>query len=191
MKLIDADALPREPYMGDDGETHYMVTAEAIANAPTIDAPSSDTRGHFLVTERYGQGGGDNIKATKSDTISRAEATMTEEVREALMRLTMCAREECGMCKYKDECDFDFQYKISTDNMNTLADALLRSRCEVDAKSAEAVPQLKQTDTLILADALRYLAKDTERHLSDRTRADSLRQQFLKYGARMKGGDSE
>ncbi len=59
---------------------------------------------------------------------------MTEDVREALMRLTMCAREECDMCKYKDKCDFDFQYKISTDNMNTLSDALLRSKCEVDAK---------------------------------------------------------
>lgn len=58
--------------------------------------------------------------------------------------------------------------------------------------SAEAVPQLKQTDTLIIADALRYLALDTERHLADRTRADALRQQFLKYGASMcKGGDDE
>ena len=57
-------------------------------------------------------------------------------------------------------------------------------------ESAEAVPQLKQTDTLIIADALRYLAKDTERHLVDRTRADALRQQFLKYGASMcKGGE--
>lgn len=55
----------------------------------------------------------------------------------------------------------------------------------------DAVPQLKQTDTLIIADALQYLAKDTERHLSDRTRADALREQFLKYGARMKGGDDE
>ena len=61
-----------------------------------------------------------------------------------------------------------------------------------DVPSADAVPQLKQTDTLIIADALRYLAKDTERHLVDRTRADALRQQFLKYGASMcKGGDSE
>ena len=51
--------------------------------------------------------------------------------------------------------------------------------------SADAVPQLKQTDTLIIADALRYLAQDTERHLADRTRADALRQQFLKYGASM------
>ena len=58
--------------------------------------------------------------------------------------------------------------------------------------SADAVPQLKQTDTLIIADALRYLIKDEERHLVDRTRADALRQQFLKYGASMcKGGDDE
>ena len=56
---------------------------------------------------------------------------------------------------------------------------------------AEAVP-LKQTDILIIAVALRYLAQDTERHLTDRTRADALRQQFLKYGASMcKGGDAE
>ena len=56
----------------------------------------------------------------------RAEAkpTMKEDVREALMRLTMCAREECGMCKYKDECGFEFQYNISTENMHTILDAL-------------------------------------------------------------------
>ena len=65
---------------------------------------------------------------------AEAEPKMTEEVREALMRLTMCAREECDICKYKDECGYDFQYKISTDNMNTLSDALMRSKCEVDAK---------------------------------------------------------
>lgn len=53
-----------------------------------------------------------------------AEPKMTEEVREALMRLTMCAREECGMCKYKDKCGFEFQYNISTENMNTILEAL-------------------------------------------------------------------
>ena len=57
--------------------------------------------------------------------------------------------------------------------------------------SADAVPQLRQTDTIIIADALRYLAKDTERHLVDRTRADALRQQFLKYGASMCKGGAE
>ena len=34
------------------------------------------------------------------------------------------------MCKYKDECGFDLQYKISTENMNTILDAFI---------SAEAV----------------------------------------------------
>ena len=51
--------------------------------------------------------------------------------------------------------------------------------------SADAVPKLKQTDTLIIADALRYLAEDTERHPSDRKRAEILRGQILSYGAKM------
>lgn len=67
----------------------------------------------------------------------------------------------------------------------------VRNNVKDGIPSADAVPQLKQTDTLIIADALRYLAQDTERHLADRTRADALRQKFLKYGARMKGGDTE
>lgn len=51
-----------------------------------------------------------------------------EREREALMRLTMCAREECGMCKYKDTCGFDFQYETATKCMNILADALNADR---------------------------------------------------------------
>lgn len=47
-----------------------------------------------------------------------------EREREALMRLTMCAREECSMCKYQDDCSFDFQYELATKNMNILAEAL-------------------------------------------------------------------
>lgn len=47
-----------------------------------------------------------------------------EREREALMRLTMCARKECAMCIYHGngfpmEC-----YEIQTNAMNTLADAL-------------------------------------------------------------------
>lgn len=58
-------------------------------------------------------------------------------------------------------------------------------------RSAEAV-QLRQTDTLIIADALRYLEEDTERHPSDRARAEILRGQMLQYGASMcKGGEDE
>ena len=51
-----------------------------------------------------------------------------EREREALMRLTMCAREECDMCKYKDTCNFDFQYETATKCMNILADALNADR---------------------------------------------------------------
>lgn len=67
----------------------------------------------------------------------------------------------------------------STDNWQGAVIALLSS-----LPSAEAV-QLRQTDTLIIAGALRYLAEDTERHPSDRTRAEELRKQFLQYGASM------
>ena len=62
---------------------------------------------------------------------------------------------------------------------------------EADAVEALAMltsadrPTLKQTDTLIIADALRYLAQDTERHELDRTRAEELREQILQYGANM------
>ena len=50
-----------------------------------------------------------------------------EKEREALMRLTMCAREECIMCKYHKECDFDFQYHLATESMNILAEALRKT----------------------------------------------------------------
>ena len=48
-----------------------------------------------------------------------------EREREALMRLTMCARKECTMCIYHGngfpmEC-----YQIQTNAMNTLANALI------------------------------------------------------------------
>ena len=83
----------------------------------------------------------------------------------------------------------------------------------IEALSADAVPQLRQTDTLIIADALRYLAQDTERHELDRTRAEELkgkrmtktdaiewlewlkkyqtREQILQYGASMCKGGAE
>ena len=50
-----------------------------------------------------------------------------EREREALMRLTMCAREECSMCKYQGDCNFDFQYELATKNMNILAEALRKT----------------------------------------------------------------
>lgn len=47
------------------------------------------------------------------------------------------------------------------------------------------IPTIKQTDALVIADALRYLALDKERNLEDRVRADVLREQILQYGASM------
>ena len=48
---------------------------------------------------------------------------MTEEVREALMRLTMCAREECSFCKHVSDCGFDKQVEMATENMHIILDA--------------------------------------------------------------------
>lgn len=54
-----------------------------------------------------------------------------EKIEEAIMRLTMCARRQCSICKYNnhqnsvhlsDEC----QDRI-TENMNILADELFRN----------------------------------------------------------------
>ena len=44
------------------------------------------------------------------------------------MRLTMCARGECPMCKYEEQCDnWDFRMELATKNMNILADALRKT----------------------------------------------------------------
>ena len=74
-----------------------------------------------------------------------------EKEREALMRLTMCAREECIMCKYHKECDFDFQYELATENMNILADALRKLNCSEKPNNStsskmEQVEDEPQTD---------------------------------------------
>ena len=50
-----------------------------------------------------------------------------EREREALMRLTMCARGYCCICKYKEECDEDAKDERITKNMNILADALRKT----------------------------------------------------------------
>ena len=136
MRRIDADALIAEWYkINDIGPEDcgarfvgYQEIARLIDNAPTVE-PGGDYISRA-----------DAIEAVASITMSihlsdvicdkllalpSADAEpMTEEVREALMRLTMCAREECGMCKYKDKCGFEFQYNISTENMNTILEAL-------------------------------------------------------------------
>ena len=47
----------------------------------------------------------------------------------------------------------------------------------------ESAERISQTDSLILADALRYLAEDEERHEKDRERAKELREKVLAHGA--------
>ena len=116
-----------------------------------------------------------------SDNISRADAI--EAVHEYF-------KDRIG----KSKCDYDEELQIYV--LGKEERTMLTYNKGINDKlrslpSADAVPQLKQTDTLIIADALRYLAQDTERHLVDRTRADALRQQFLKYGASMCKGGAE
>ena len=53
-----------------------------------------------------------------------------EKLREAIMRLTMCARRECDICKYKDrprsELPSDYCKELSMKNMNVLVDFCLK-----------------------------------------------------------------
>lgn len=62
-----------------------------------------------------------------------------ETVREAIMRLSMCARRECEICIYKDrsklELPSDECKKRATKNMNILADVCMCSVPIVTAKS--------------------------------------------------------
>ena len=97
---------------------------DLISRADAIEAVRKlieEPRQYFT---QYNNGIEHSVKALSALPSADAKPKMTEEVREALMRLTMCAREECGMCKYKDKCGFDFQYKLSTENMHTILDAL-------------------------------------------------------------------
>ncbi len=65
--------------------------------------------------------------------MTNKEANMNysqEKLREAIMRLTMCARRECEICKYKDrpkpELPSDYCKELSTKNMNILVDFCLK-----------------------------------------------------------------
>lgn len=73
-----------------------------------------------------------------------------EQVREALMRLSMCARKECEICKYKDrpkaELPSDDCKERSTKNMNILADVCLsygKTRYYYRMKNKEALEWAK------------------------------------------------
>ena len=71
-----------------------------------------------------------------------------EREREALMRLTMCARGECPMCKYEEQCDnWDFRMELATKNMNILADALRKTEnCSEIPNNCKDEP-ITQTET--------------------------------------------
>ena len=84
----------------------------------------------------------------------------------------------CAVCADKQVCE---DAKRSLDMIEC-------SRFELDIRyhvSADAVLQLNLIDTLIIANALRYLINDEERHELDRATAESLRERILKYGASM------
>jgi len=95
-----------------DGEDGYISRRDAIKNAHF---PMIDDAGYEVVRV-------DDILALPS--AEPKTGTLTEEVREALMRLTMCAREECKVCKYEDDCGFDAQYQRATENMIIISNAL-------------------------------------------------------------------
>lgn len=69
-----------------------------------------------------------------------------EQAKEAIMRLSMCARKECLMCKYKDrpiaELPSDDCKKRATKNMNILADICM---CSVPITDKKRPFQKKET----------------------------------------------
>lgn len=64
--------------------------------------------------------------------------TDRERLQEAIMRMTMCARRECAVCKYSmseqpsEDCD-----RRITANMNVLADLVLRAASPAVVKCGE------------------------------------------------------
>lgn len=58
---------------------------------------------------------------------------MSDKERDALLRLTMCARNECVICKYKDEYTDSQCYELQTKCMNILAESLNRKEQENDS----------------------------------------------------------
>ena len=70
-----------------------------------------------------------NARKTHDNALKHTQ----EEMQEALMRLTMCARKECFMCKYKKdrpmkELPSNDCKEMTTENMNILADACIRNQ---------------------------------------------------------------
>lgn len=78
-----------------------------------------------VITTTYNEMG--TIIDTKAEEVAQPSVepkpVITEEVREAITRLTMCAREECSICKCEKTCGFDKQVEMATKNMNTIINA--------------------------------------------------------------------
>ena len=89
------------------------------------------------------------------DLISRADA------------IEAVCKDNCGGCR-PNECNV---LDVCT---------CVQSLKALPSVSAEPI---SQTDSLIIADALRYLAEDEERHELDRAKAKELREKVLEYGA--------
>ena len=76
-----------------------------------------------------------------------------EREREALMRLTMCARGECPMCKYEEQCDnWDFRMELATKNMNILADALRMTEPQTERSDMSEIDKMIKMVDGILGD---------------------------------------
>ena len=201
MRLIDADELTRQKQLEAMGNGQYeeveIVYGTDIDNAPTIE-PSK------LFKEFYEQGKYDAeveraFAEPSGDIISRAEVlalinkamynTDNKDIQDYLFcglrrdvhNLPSADRPTVIRAKtFMPTKDFnEWAKRIREVNPNAVV-----IPCDAEVMSADR-PTIKQTDTLIIADALRYLVQDTERHESDRTRAEELRKQILQYGASM------
>ena len=157
-----------------------MTREEAIKIIDCYDIGFYDLSGEKIPADKLAEAFDLAIEALSADTVSRESYIKAVGYVEWLEKLIVDSETFEWLCEDTN----DREWCEKNCNYSSIQAECLRHLYK-DKPSAEAVPQLKQTDTLIIADALRYLAKDTERHLADRTRADALRQQFLKYGASM------
>ena len=140
-RLIDADALiekVKRPEAYSDYE--YAIYADGFID-DINDAPTIETSGDLISrtdaierVELITKCEWDNNVIYRDEVIdalkfapSADRPTLTEEVREAIMRLTMCAREECDICKFghnhDNDCNFSKQVNRATENMNTILNA--------------------------------------------------------------------
>lgn len=69
-------------------------------------------------------------------------------------------------------------------SINVDTDEIIK-RIKEEINQPKPYVQLKQSDTLIIANALQYLIEDRDRHELDRASAKKLKEQILKLGASM------